>query len=125
VKLHRMKQQLRGAFTVDAPRRRLRTWVGVPFIVGAGLAGLPLHGTAKDMVANGQPVRASLVANAIQLVIGGVLTAIPYTRWAGALTLGWSTLSTLSGFWYYGTDAGKQAMALTGAKGVGLRILKG
>lgn len=96
MKLKKMKHQLRGAFTVEAPRKRLRMWVGVPIMLGTSALGA-LYTTPKalEMAKDGSDWKGAVVLESPALVVGGVLTAIPYTRWAGGLVLGWALLGLL------------------------------
>ena len=72
-----LKSHLRGVVTVDAPKRRLRMWVGLPILVGAGVASLPLRAKLKELVAADRPYVGALVGNAVPLAVGAVLTANP------------------------------------------------
>ena len=108
----RTKTMLRGAFTVAAPKKRLRAWVGIPFIVGAGAATLPLQNTAKKLILANRPVAAAAVQEAIPLALGAALLAHPYTRWAGAVVFGWAALGFATGSYVNGMQSVKDAASV-------------
>jgi hypothetical protein len=116
MKLKRMKQQLRGAFTVAAPQKRLRMWTGIPIMFGASALSQFYKQKTKSLVTEDHPYQGAALQAAAPALVGAVLTAIPYTRWAGALVLGWSVLGGLVAGYTYGTDAGRSAVAMMGAR---------
>lgn len=106
------KTMLRGAFTVDAPRKRLRAWVGIPVLFGASIPStLVLKGTVKNLVTSDRPVAAAAVAVAIPAAVGAAMLAHPYTRWAGVLVLGWMGVSFAANAYLNGTQTVKDAYA--------------
>jgi hypothetical protein len=108
------KTMLRGAFTVAAPKKRLRAWVGIPVILGTGLGALPLQKTIKSLVLADRPVAAAAVSTAVGLAVGAAMTAHPYTRWAGVVVLGWSALTFATSSYTFGTQAVKDAYNILG-----------
>jgi hypothetical protein len=123
MKLKRMKQHLRGAFTVDAPRKRLRAWTGIPIAFGFDFLGL-IYPTpkAKDMASKGSTWGAAAVLEIPRLVVGGALMAHPYTRWAGVTCLAFG----LAGMVATATWAIPQKQSIfAGALAGPVRILRG
>lgn len=124
MKLRRMKQHLRGAFTVDTPRKRLRMWVGIPVIlVTNSVSSAFSYNKQKELIQNEHPVQAAALSSAPLMVVGAALTAIPYTRWAGILALGWSLLAFGAGSMVNRLPAVKETANIMGSPLV--RVLRG
>jgi hypothetical protein len=128
MKIRRMKQHLKGAFTVDTPRKRLRMWVAVPAVIAAETLGhAALKKPVGTLITTDHPMRAAALMEAPALVLGAALCIHPYTRWAGALALTWGVLGFSFLTAMYGTDAAKQQVVERGglAGSQMVRILRG